>query len=155
MEIYKECKIYGPYIRKDGRKHVCILFKDGSRKTVSYPKYLMEKYLNRYLNDDETVDHIDRNFMNDDISNLRIVERSQHAKDDAKRVNQISELICVWCNSYMGFINHRNRSKNKNKAGPFCSRKCSGEYGFSVQSGGNKLEKQLYKKEYYYNIKKV
>ena len=153
MNVYIDCKIYGPYVRKDGRKHVCIVFNDGSRKTVSYPKYLIEKHLNRYLIGDETVDHIDRDFTNDDISNLRVIDRIQHAKDDALRVTTTVEATCVWCKSYMGLINHRSRSKNI-KSGPFCSRKCSGEYGASVQNGGNKLDKAVYKKEYYYKIKK-
>lgn len=154
MKVYQDCKIYGPYLRKDKRLHICIVYSNGKRKTVSYPKYLMEVHLNKYLNKDETVDHIDRDFNNNDISNLRVVERSQHSKDDAKRVNRIIEVSCVWCKAYMGFINHHNRSKNKIKAGPFCSRKCSGEYGASVQKGGKKLKKSLYKKEYYYKIKK-
>jgi hypothetical protein len=155
MNIYTDCKIYGHYVRKDGRKHVCVIFSDGSRKTVSYPKYLLEVHLNRYLNDDETVDHIDRDFNNNDIYNLRIIDRRQHAIDDAKRVDYMIEATCVWCNTYMGKINHLNRSKNRTKAGPFCSKECIGQYGSSVQNGGKKLEKPLYKKRYYYNNKEV
>jgi hypothetical protein len=152
--VYQNCKIYGPYKRKDGRKHVCVIFSNGSRKTVSYPKYLMEVHLDRYLKDDETVDHIDRDFTNDAIANLRIVDRKQHAIDDARRVTRLVSASCVWCKKEMGTIDHRKRSKNAKRAGPFCSRECSGEYGASVQNGGSKLQKAVYKKEYYYNIKK-
>jgi hypothetical protein len=152
MKVYQNCKIYGPYLRKDGRKHICAIFSDGSRKTVSYPKYLMEVYLNRYLEENETVDHIDRDFTNDDISNLRIVSKSQHTKDDVKRRKLLSGK-CIWCNSFMEVVNNHHRMRGK--AGPFCSRRCSGQYGASIQSGGKKLEKALHKKEYYYNIKKI
>lgn len=29
-------KVYGPYLRKDGRKHVIIVYGDGHKRTVSY-----------------------------------------------------------------------------------------------------------------------
>jgi len=54
--VYQNCKLYGPYISKqDGRKRLVVVFPDRKRKTLSYPKYLVEKYLNRYLGDKETV----------------------------------------------------------------------------------------------------
>src|SRR5690606_5867052 len=109
-------KVYGPYLRKDGRKHV-ILYKDGKRSTVSYPKFLMEQHLGRKLKPHETVDHIDRDFTNDDITNLRVVDRSQHAKDDAKRVKytQVEELTCVWCGCVFtpDYDNLRYRKESK------------------------------------------
>jgi hypothetical protein len=154
MNVYIDCKIYGPYTRKDGRKHICVLFSDGSRTTVSYPKYLMEKHLNRYLNDDETVDHIDRDFTNDEISNLRVVGRKEHASDDAKR-RKSSDGICIWCKSSISFTEINKRLKNKRKSGPFCSRKCSGQYGASILHGGKKVGREYPITEYYYNIKKV
>ena len=83
MVVYENYVCYGPYIRKDGRSHVVLINKnnkDRQRVTVSYPKYLVEKHLNRYLNNNETVDHIDGNFFNNDISNLRVVDRSLHTK---------------------------------------------------------------------------
>jgi len=46
-------KVYGPYTRKDGRQHV-ILYENGTRKTVSYPKYLLETKLGRPLDSNET-----------------------------------------------------------------------------------------------------
>lgn len=40
-------KIYGPYLRKDLRKHIVIVNDDGSKTTKSFPKYLMENKLGR------------------------------------------------------------------------------------------------------------
>ena len=37
-------KVYGPYKRKDNRKHVVIVHDNGSRQTQSYPRYLMEQH---------------------------------------------------------------------------------------------------------------
>jgi hypothetical protein len=42
-------KIYGPYTRKDGRKHVIVHYDGGRIRTVSYPKWLMEQHLGREL----------------------------------------------------------------------------------------------------------
>jgi hypothetical protein len=54
-------KVHGPYTRQqDGRQHVVVVFVDLSKKTISYPKYLMEQKLGRELDPDlETIDHID------------------------------------------------------------------------------------------------
>lgn len=77
--MYEDYKVFGPYFRKDGRQHI-IVVKDGVKSTISYPKFLVESYLGRKLSDQETIDHIDGNFLNNDFKNLRIVERKQHSK---------------------------------------------------------------------------
>ena len=85
MAVYEGFTVYGPYTRSDGRQHV-VLTKhntEGSvieRHTISYPKYIVEKYINRYLLPNETVDHIDCDFRNNELSNLRIVDRKVHCK---------------------------------------------------------------------------
>lgn len=134
-------KVYGPYTRKDGRKHVIIV--DGSvKKTVSYPKFLIEKHLGRKLKENETVDHIDRDFTNDSLDNLRIVEKSKHSSDDALRV-RLTKITCVLCGkSCYKKCGVLHGNSKQNKAGPFCSKKCVGVYGSFVQNGGKKLENQ-------------
>lgn len=72
-------KIYGPYTRKDGRKHV-ILRKDGKLQTISYPRFLLEEKLGRKLLPEETVDHIDEDLSNDDLSNLQVLSRAENAR---------------------------------------------------------------------------
>lgn len=130
MQVYQNCKIYGPYIRKDGRKHCIVIFPDKSRKCISYPKLLMEQKLGRYLTPDETVDHIDGNFSNNNIDNLRILFRSEHVSLDVKRVNKLI-LICEVCGRSF-VLNGRKlqdayyNRKNKNATGPYCSKRCAG-----------------------------
>lgn len=41
---------------------------------------VMEKHLGRYLTDDEVVHHIDRNKLNNDISNLQLMSKCEHKR---------------------------------------------------------------------------
>lgn len=77
--MYENCKTLGPYIRKDNRKIIIIKI-EGKWKTLSYPKFLMEKHLGRFLTDSETVDHINADFTDDRIENLQILSRSENAR---------------------------------------------------------------------------
>lgn len=128
-------KIYGPYNRKDGRQHVIAIYTDGSRRTISYPKYLMEQHLGRELDpDEETIDHIDNNFTNNDFDNLRIISRSQHISEDNKRARLV-KITCVWCGKKaMKKASTLHKNSKGGYAGPFCSKHCSGQYGAAVQN---------------------
>jgi hypothetical protein len=131
-------KVYGPYTRKDNRKHVIIINDDGSRRTVSYPKYLMEQKLGKELDPNlETVDHKDENFNNNDDQNVRIMTRSEHIKDDILRVRIDKIFICPMCKKEFRVKNANWCINNrlKGKAGPFCSRNCAGKYGALLKNG--------------------
>jgi hypothetical protein len=132
-DIIKE---YGPYKGNDGRLRLVLVFKDKTKKSISYPKYLMEKHLNRYLSENETVDHIDGNPLNNDLSNLRILDRVEHCKNDVVR-NKDVITTCAYCGKEFTIsgssIYNRNR-KDRNSSGYFCSRECSGKYGSEIQN---------------------
>lgn len=101
MAVYEEYKCYGPYKRSDGRLHVVLIKHDVNgticeRKTVSYPKYLVERYLDRYLTPIETVDHIDGNFSNNELSNLRVVPRSEHCRSHVSK-KILKTRKCIIC----------------------------------------------------------
>lgn len=137
--MYEDYKIFGPYFRKDGRQHI-IVVKDGVKSTISYPKFLVESYLGRKLSDQETIDHIDGNFLNNDFKNLRIVERKQHAKDDSLIVVPI-ETNCPVCGRKV--IVNSSREQNRGKLVGFCSKKCSGLYGKLIQTNKTKIKRKL------------
>lgn len=124
MSVYEGYKVYGPYTRKDGRQHVilveCNKCSKGTRITVSYPKYLVETYLDRLLEPDETVDHIDGNFSNNSLDNLRVVPRNIHCKSHAKH-KKVIQKMCVICGSVFS-TNNNNRVVCGNKQ---CSGKCT------------------------------
>lgn len=157
-------KIRGPYKRNiDGRWYMKIEYENGKSTTLSYPKYLMEQKLGRLLDKDETVDHIDRNIDNNLFSNLKIIDRSTHAKEDSFRLKPMA-FICLLCG--IQFVKKGSKlrdvinNRRKGKAGPFCGRPCAGRYGAEV--GHYKIEKIIVdikkfekeNKRKYYQLKK-
>ena len=73
-------------------------------KVIGKHRLVMEAYLERYLRPDEHVHHKDNNKLNNDISNLEIVNRSEHSKITVKtnpRTQKIdmSDRICMVCKS--------------------------------------------------------
>lgn len=149
-------KVTGPYLRKDGRKHICLNNTNlpnthpAKRKTISYPKALVEVRDNRLLLPNETVDHNDLDFTNDCLTNLVIRDRVDHIKIDALRRANV-EAECLECKTKFMLSRTQLYSKSK-KAGPFCSRSCSGLYGAKVQNGFGKLERSNLPKPVYYMI---
>lgn len=128
-------KVYGPYTRRDGRQHV-ILYESRKRRTVSYPKYIMQQIHGKELGPDETVDHIDEDKYNNSPLNLQILTRKENATKSA--VYRHHEFfICPVCAKTFSKpgSQYRNNQLRQNKAGPFCSRKCAGRYNASRQYG--------------------
>ena len=128
-------RFYGPYARKsDRREFVRVFFKDNRVRSISYSKFLVEVLLDRELDPhQETIDHIDGDFTNNAWTNLRVVSRNNHTKEDAIYVKKI-KMECVVCrkpvyrkpNSIVYAI-------KTGRAGPFCSKSCAGTYGALVQ----------------------
>jgi endogenous inhibitor of DNA gyrase (YacG/DUF329 family) len=120
-------KIFGPYTRKqDGRKHVVIQHADGHLQTKSYPKFLLEQKLDRELIGDETTDHIDEDFTNDDLGNLQPLNRVENAAKSAKAPKMFN-FICPTCgvpaSKRASQVAH---NQNRSLRGPYCSRRCAG-----------------------------
>lgn len=139
---YKGWKIYGPYNGSDKRERVVVSSSNKRKRTVSYPKFLMELKMGRNLDPNkETIDHIDGNFLNNSPSNIRLIERSQHAKEDAVRVG-FKPIKCVKCGNFVPTTRIKSRYRNgkprANSAGPFCNKSCSGKYGTDIQNNRTK-----------------
>lgn len=146
-------KVYGPYLRKDGRKHVVLVKDDGTKTSMSYPKYLMLQEGHSFDADD-TVDHVDRDYTNNEFGNLQILTRSEHAKQDALRAFEI-EIVCVLCGAHaMKKPNVLRHNAKQGKAGPFCGKSCAGKYGKEIQMGEQSLPPQPTVTSQYYKLSK-
>lgn len=129
-------KVYGPYKSHHGRQIVIVVEKDGTKRTVTYPKFIMEKHLGRKLDpDSESVDHKDSDINNNAISNLELVPRAEHSANDTRRVLPAT-LKCSWCKNLFERSPRVVRDKHrKGVSGAFCSRSCSGKYARAIQLG--------------------
>lgn len=86
----------------------------------------MEQHLKRYLTADETVDHIDGDFTNNELSNLRVVNREEHCRSHISKREVITK-ICVICNNPFE-TNNVNRTTCGSKS---CRGKCAHINGFN------------------------
>lgn len=154
ISLYPEFdKVNGPYDRKDGRQHIILNNTNlangikGKTKTISYPKAIIEVELKRRLSPNETVDHIDKNPLNNNLCNLQVLSRKAHVLLDAKRRKPII-VNCTIC----GKLFEANRGQlRKDKSGFFCSRSCSGKYGAEIQNGRRVKVEKVFNVEYYCN----
>jgi predicted RNA-binding Zn-ribbon protein involved in translation (DUF1610 family) len=139
LALYPEYKtVYGPYYREDGRQHIFLYDSINKlRRTVSFPKILFELLHGVRLKDDETVDHIDNNYRNNDISNLQILKRADNIRKafvDYGKVAKYVEFKCPMC----GEDSRKKESDVRNnrrvgKAGPFCGRRCAGKFSTKIK----------------------
>lgn len=125
-------KIYGPYTRKDNRRHLVLIHENGKRQTISYPKFLFEQKLGRPLLPEETCDHVDGDFTNNHLDNLQVLSRKDNsAKAMALKKTEQVCFVCPECgiSFYKDMSAVRANQIKKKKAGPFCSKSCAGVYG--------------------------
>ena len=91
---------YG-YIRVKAPENHPYKYPDGS---IKKHRLIMEQHLGRYLQPKEHIHHKDNNRLNNNISNLEIVNRSQHSKITASNNPRCQKIdmsgrICLVCKS--------------------------------------------------------
>lgn len=81
LNLYPEFeRVYGPYLRKDGRQHVLLHTTINNRRTLSWPKAILEVKLGRRLVGSETTDHINDDFTDDSPENLQVLSRTANSE---------------------------------------------------------------------------
>jgi hypothetical protein len=86
----------------------------------------MENSINRILNDNEIVHHIDENKKNNLISNLEIKDKKQHIKDHRTIGRIYVKIKCPVCDKIFIKEKRNTHLKLKNKKWTVCSRSCNG-----------------------------
>lgn len=125
-------KVYGPYERKDGRRHVVIV--DGSTtRTVSNARYVLAS-AGYKISPEDDVHHVDGDYTNDSIDNLRIVPKRQHLQEH-NTIYHPTEFTCPVCGAVFTLSGKQvwksmENGRRRGGVGPFCSRSCAGTYGF-------------------------
>lgn len=135
------------YTNKDGRIRMVIQKDDGTITSKSYPRIIMEKELGRELESYEEVHHIDGDKTNNKLSNLKVINRTDHRKYHAtKYQNKIVKCdVCgkefIWTPSVQSrYYSDLKRLPNR---GITCSKRCAGLLGrqtYLKNAGVAKLE---------------
>lgn len=132
-------KINGPYVHSTGKlkgRAYVVLTDESKRTTMLYSRYLMQQKIGRKLDYDETVDHIDNDFTNDDISNLEIKTRAKNAAKwhvDVESTIEYGTYECPLCGKeFQKDARHVRHNRKQGKAGPFCSRSHAAKYSASL-----------------------
>lgn len=120
------------YTCKDGRTRV---YDKDARRVMSYPKYLMEQKIGRPLSPLEEVHHIDRNPLNNDMSNLELRMKGEHQSEHSTKYFD-KNVKCAWCGKEFVWTAKQQRQHRGNcgdSSEAFCSKSCCGSYGRELQ----------------------
>lgn len=143
-------RVTGPYTRNDGRKHIVLnnskLSKGDPNKlrTLSYSKALVEVKEGRLLLENETADHVDEDFTNDNLNNLQILTRPANIiksfDANPERHAKFNKHVCPRCNiEFLALARQvRGNQDKQNKPGPFCSKSCAGKFNQAKQKNFRK-----------------
>lgn len=131
---YDDYWLYIVHHRKENRRMANLVSKtDNSiRTTISYARYLMSVHLNRVLEKDEHVDHIDNDKMNDVITNLQILSPQENKLKQEIHNSIVNPkfvtLKCSSCAIIFEYPARNYRFHSKHGQQKFhCSRQCSYE----------------------------
>lgn len=122
-------KVYGPYLSKSRgakpRLFVNLVEEDGTRRTQSYARFVLEQSLGRPLSSDEDADHIDQNPLNDDPTNLRPLSKKEN-RSRSTQPPKLYSFTCPRCGAPATKLASKVRAnRRQGKSGPFCGRSCA------------------------------
>jgi len=125
-------KIYGPYERNDGRSHIIHFDEENnSRRTQSYPRFLMEQVMGRELTSSEHVDHINGDRTDNRLANLQIFSPQDNGRKSIIERGlsaKTLDFLCPVCGKEFTITRskHKRNQITLGYRGPYCSHRCSG-----------------------------
>lgn len=132
MECY-----YGPYKNNKNRDIIIRWDREtDTRRTQSYPRFLMEAELGRQLDKTEHVDHIDNDKHNNELSNFQILTiKENNQKASLNRTGRSTNgplMLDVYCTGCGILFTKRAAAANVNARlgrADYCSRSCAARAG--------------------------
>ena len=129
--LIMDIKIY--VSKKDNRVRYYYKDENGNNHFGSCPRILMEQKLGRPLEPYEDVHHIDGNPLNNDLSNLEVVNHGEHQKEHSTKYVDTIET-CVVCGKLFTMTGHTwsklvadiHRGRTRTLT---CSKSCAGKVG--------------------------
>lgn len=140
-ELYPDKKIYGPYVRVDGRSYLVVadiidgsVTRDSKKTSLMVSRAVMEISLGRRLLSDEHVDHINRDHTNDSLNNLQVLSITEHREKSGRENSELTSkrvvVTCPGCNGAFLVQRHVLATAEDKGRSPCCSRQCaSAVYG--------------------------
>lgn len=121
-------------VNRDNRRTVILFNNKTDRSSTQYARYLMAVNLKRFLNDDETVDHINNDKTDDRIENLQILSKTENIIKACKKPDV--KLTCPICNTvfYKTLTQLRGKKSRAKDNLIACSRICGGKLGYLTRN---------------------
>jgi endogenous inhibitor of DNA gyrase (YacG/DUF329 family) len=131
-KLYPGFHVNGPYfIEAKGRWQVNVC-KGAITIAMNLSRFKMQEHLGRILEPTEDVDHIDEDKTNDELSNLQVLDKPEHASKSKSVYPKLIAVVCPSCGEEFTMTNVQQaiyqRKKRTGSDGPFCSRRCSTTY---------------------------
>lgn len=123
---------YNIYTNKDGRMRA---YNKTTHAVTSYPRLVAELVFGIKLKKTDDVHHKDGNPLNNDPSNLEIIDHKEHDRRHGQKYFD-KEMICPICGKQFIWTAFQQRKRAGNalrktpyipKLGPCCSRSCAGK----------------------------
>jgi hypothetical protein len=145
--IYPDCKIYGAYIRKDGRGYFVLVKKDSyglihktsKKSSIMLARAKMEVKLGRRLLTTEEVDHRDGDNTNDADGNLQVIDKEAHkaksAVEASLKFSKRVDAVCPNCETVFKCRPFRLKNALLKGKTPCCSTSCRSSYYGANQYG--------------------
>ena len=99
-------------------------------------RIIMENHLGRLLLENEVVHHINGNKKDNNVDNLRVMDKKEHARlHGLKKGRKFVDLVCPQCKKR--FTKYHSQT-HLAKGGTYtsCSRACSGKFSRDIQLHG-------------------
>ena len=101
-------------------------------------RIIIENHLNRVLNENEVIHHLDGNKYNNDLSNLQLLDKKEHNSLHGKEQGHIMvQLKCPWCGKIFNIRKNQSFLIKPSKYNcTCCSTSCRGKLYREIQLHG-------------------